>query len=357
MPSSQPSKKSLPPQPDQQVSPQRPVTMRDVARLAGVSQSTVSRVLSDAASSIPISEETYRKVYDAVQQLGYYPNVTARSLRRQRTEMIAIMIADISNPFYHSMVRAVQDEARHHQYDVLIASTDHLHENEIHFCEAMMRRPVDGIIIVPYHLATADIEQLMTRTGAKIVVLGDDVLLPTVDALHNDDERATYEAVRWLIDVKGHRRIGFVDVPEARPGARRKRGYQRALSDAGIALDPAYIHAGDWSVESGEDAAAALLALPDPPTAIFACNDHMAIGVLNEALDQDLRIPEDLAIVGFDNIPATTLVRPRLTTVAQYPVEIGALLARALFERIEGVYADERRVFASRLELIERETT
>src|SRR4051812_46120696 len=118
-----------------------PITMRDVAKLAGVSQSTVSRVLSHTPSSVPISEETSKKVFDAVAHLGYFPNLTARSLRAQQSNMIAIMIADISNAFYHSIVRTVQDMARKHNYDVLIANTDQIYENETHFCEAMMRRP------------------------------------------------------------------------------------------------------------------------------------------------------------------------------------------------------------------------
>src|SRR3954463_11050370 len=135
------------------------VTLHDVAKLAGVSQSTVSRVLSKTPSLVPISEETSQKVLDAVDQLGYFPNLTARSLRVQQSYMIAIMIADISNAFYHSIVRTVQDIARQHHYDVLIANTDQIYENETHFCEAMMRRPVDGVIMVPYHLSDDEIDQ------------------------------------------------------------------------------------------------------------------------------------------------------------------------------------------------------
>src|SRR5258708_36411874 len=155
--------------------------MHDVAKLAGVSQSTVSRVLSQSTSVVPISEKTVRRVQEAVDQLGYYPNLTARSLRAQQTNMIAIMIADISNPFYHSIVRTVQDIARHHQYDVLIANTDMIYENEVHFCEAMMRRPVDGVVMVPYHLTDEQINQLIERTGTIVVAMASYLKLP---ALH-----------------------------------------------------------------------------------------------------------------------------------------------------------------------------
>jgi len=335
----------------------RSITMRDVAQLAGVSQTTVSRVLSQATSPIAISEETYKRVQDAVEQLGYYPNIAARSLRGQRTEMIAMMIADISNPFYHSIVQNVQNIARQHNFDVLIANTDHTYENEIHFCEAIMRRPVDGIIMVPYHLSDTNIDQLIKRTGVEVVVLGEHIHHPTVDVFHADDENASYDATEWLIQQKHHRRIGFIGVKDTPPGERRYRGYSRALQTNGIEVDQELIEQGDWSVASGYTATERLLALPNPPRMIFACNDHMAIGALNAVIDCGLRIPEDIAILGFDNIPTTMLVRPKLSTIAQFPVEIGNLLAQALFERIEKVYSGPRRVFAGKMQLIERDST
>ncbi len=335
----------------------RPITMRDVAQLAGVSQTTVSRVLSQAESPIAISEETYKRVQDAVEQLGYYPNIAARSLRGQPAEMIAMMIADISNPFYHSIVRNVQEVSRQHNFDVLIANTDHVYDNEIHFCEAMMRRPVDGIIMVPYHLSDENIDQLIKRTGVEVVVLGEHIHHPTVDVFHADDENATFETTEWLIQKKSHRRIGFIAVQNTPPGDRRIRGHLRALQANGIATEHELIAQGDWSVESGYEATQRLLNLDTRPTVIFACNDHMAIGALNCVLDCGLRIPEDVAIVGFDNIPTTTLVRPKLTTIAQFPVEIGNLLAQALFERIEKTYTGSRRVFARKMQLIERDST
>jgi len=331
--------------------------MRDVAQLAGVSQTTVSRVLSQASSPIAISEETYKRVQDAVEQLGYYPNIAARSLRGQPAEMIAMMIADISNPFYHSIVQNVQAVSRQHNFDVLIANTDHVYDNEIHFCEAMMRRPVDGIIMVPYHLTDDHIDQLIERTGVEVVVLGEHIHHPTVDVFHADDESATFDTTEWLIQKKAHKRIGFIAVQNTPPGDRRIRGHVRALQANGFDVDQDLIVQGDWSVESGYEAAQRLLHLDNRPSVIFASNDHMAIGALNCILDCGLRIPEDVAIVGFDNIPTTTLVRPKLTTIAQFPVEIGNLLAQALFERIEKTYIGSRRVFAREMQLIERDST
>lgn len=335
----------------------RNVTMRDVARLAGVSQSTVSRVLSAKPSDIPISEETFQRVSDAVQKLGYYPNLAARGLRTQRTHMIAVMIADISNPFYHFITRTIQDIAAHHNYDVLISNTDHIYAYERRFVDAMMRRPVDGMVLVPYHLTDDDIDMLIQRTGAAIVVLGRHITHPDIDIVSVDDGKATYDAIDWLIRERGHRRIGFIGGP---PGfsvsARRQSGYEAAMHDAGLDIDPRWIQEGDFTQEAGQRTMAALLTLRNRPTAVFACNDIMAIGALNAALDLDFRVPDDVAVVGFDNVPASTLVRPTLTTIAQYPVEMGRQLAEALFERIDGVVTGTQRRFEARSELIVRQS-
>lgn len=337
--------------------PNQTITMQDVARLAGVSQSTVSRVLSKSPSSIPISDETLRRVQDAVTELGYMPNLTARALRKQASEMIAIMIADISNPFYHSLVRAVQDVAHQHRYDVIIANTDHLLENERHFCQAMIRRPVDGILMVPYHLDEAALDNLIERTGVHVVVLGSHIQHPQIDYAFANDELAVTEATRWMVGHKRHQRIGYVTVPGTQPGERRLKGFLAGLAACGIAEDPALITCGNWTHESGARAVDYFMNMTQPPTAIMFCNDIMAVGGLNAARDRGLQVPDDLAIVGFDNIPLTTLVRPRLTTIGQYPADLGHLLATALFDRIEKRYDGAARVYRVGLSLIERDST
>ena len=340
----------------------RIVTMQDVAQLAGVSKSTVSRVLSRSTSGVPISTETYEKVSAAVAQLGYHPNVNARSLRTQRTNLIAVMIADISNSFYHSITRTVQDIAHKHRYDVLIANTDHHYEEERRFCETLMRRPVDGVVMVPYHLTNAEISHLIERTGTQVVALGQHIDHPLVDIVSADDGTATYNAISWLIKTKGHQRIGLIGVTHTfPPGLRRWQAYCQALTEAGLPISPEYVTEGDFTPESGYAAMSTLLDLPEPPSAVFALNDLMAIGAVNAALDRNVRIPEQVAIIGFDNIPAATYTRPTLTTLAQYPVEIGEKLAAALFERINTqdseAYPAEQRRFNVPCQLIERQST
>lgn len=332
--------------------------MRDVAKAARVSQSTVSRVLNGSAGHIPIGDATRQRVLDAVRQLGYHPNLHAGSLRGKKTRMLAMMIADIANPFYHPMVRAVQDVARSHHYDVMITNTDHMRDEELYFCESTIRHPVDGVLMVPYHLTTAELDDLIVRTGVAMVAIGQHISHPLVDVGFADDSLATWQVVTWLISAKRHTRIGFIGVTEDHPaGARRRRAFQKAVDEAGLEQLPDYHQTGDWSAESGQAAMCRLLALPAPPTAVVACNDLMAIGAMEAARQAGRRIPEDVAVVGFDDIPAASWVRPRLSTVAQRPRAMGTILADALFERIHGDYCGPGRRFEIPCHFIEREST
>jgi len=336
---------------------QRKVTMRDVAKAANVSQSTVSRILSPSSphSKVPISEETIEKVLAVVKELGYQPNQYARSLRGHKNHVIAMLIGDISNPFYHPMVRAVQDVASQYHYSVMIANSDHLREKEMLFCESLLRRPVDGAVIVPWHLTDDDLQNLMARTGMAISAVGNHIQHPEVDVVYADDAKASYEAVRWLIEQRGHQRIGMICASQKYSVTMRRHGaFQQAMKDSGLLVPAEYVVEGDWSAESGRRAISSLLALPDPPTAVFAASDTIAIGALDAAEKMNYRVPEDIAIIGFDDIPAASWVRPQLSTVAQYPGEMGTLLANALFQRIRGEYSGPSRRFEVPCRFFER---
>ena len=336
---------------------QRKITMRDVARAANVSQSTVSRILSSSSSNskVPISEETKGKVLAVVKELGYQPNQYARALRGQKNHVIAMLIGDISNPFYHPMVRAVQDVASQYHYSVMIANSDHLREKEMLFCESLLRRPVDGAVIVPWHLTDDDLQNLMARTGMAISAVGNHIQHPEVDVVYADDAKASYEAVRWLIEQRGHQRIGMICASQKYSVTMRRHGaFQQAMKDSGLLVPAEYVVEGDWSAESGRRAISSLLALPDPPTAVFAASDTIAIGALDAAEKMNYRVPEDIAIIGFDDIPAASWVRPQLSTVAQYPGEMGTLLANALFQRIRGEYSGPSRRFEVPCRFFER---
>ena len=331
--------------------------MYDVARLAGVSQPTVSRVINRTETSAQISEETSQRVLAAVEELGYRPNVVARSLRTSRTQTISMLIADLSNGFYHTMVRAVQDVARQHDYEVVISNSDHNYEYEKHFCEIVLGRGVDGVIMVPIHLTTAELDHFATQTHIPIVVLGIQIDHPNIDVIYVDDERATYEATRWLIDERGHKTLGYVGVPEVLPpGPRRLHGFCRAMTDRGLDVDPRFLINGDFSLESGKQAARTLIARGDVPSALVVINDLMAIGVILAMQEAGYSVPDDVAVIGFDDIPEATIVRPSLTTIAQNPRDIGEKLAHALFERLENPNLNGRRVWQSTYELTKRDS-
>lgn len=343
-------------------SPTRPkqTTMKDVARTANVSQSTVSRILSPGSSNskVTISEETKEKVLAVINELGYHPNQYARSLRGKKSYMIGMLIGDIGNPFYHPMVRAVQDVASQHHYSVMIANSDHLREKELLFCESLQRRPVDGAVMVPYHLNDADLQDLISRTGVSISAVGNHIQNPEVDVTFADDEKATYDAIQWLINQRGHKRIAMIHASLSFPvTVRRRDAFRLAMTDAGLQIPDEYMVLRDWSTEAGRIAITELMSLPEPPTAVFCASDTIAIGALEAALEMNFRVPEDIAIIGFDDIPASSWVRPRLTSVAQYPAQMGYLLAKALFERITGEYTGPSRRFEVPCNLNKREST
>lgn len=333
-------------------------TMYDVAKRAGVSQPTVSRVLNQNDTAVQISPETRQRVLTAVEELGYRPNILARSLRTQRTQTVALLINDLANGFYQMLARAVIEIARQHDYEVLISNSDHLYENEKHFCEIVLGRGVDGAIMVPIHMTDEDFDHYVSQTHIPFVVLAEQITHPAIDAVYVNDERAIYECTRWLITDCGHHRLGYVGVPDYYPpGPRRYRGFVRALTDMGLTPDPRFLMEGDFTLEGGKKVAHALMQNGELPSALVVVNDLMAIGVILALQEAGYSIPHDVAVMGFDDIAEASIVRPALTTIAQDPRDIGYKLATAIFERIENPNIPERRVLESPWKLIVRQST
>lgn len=334
------------------------VTMRDVANYAAVSQSTVSRILNDSGGASLISEETRERVYEAVRVLSYRPNLHAGALRGYMTKMVAVMIGDIGNPFYHPLVRAIQDVASRHEYDVIVTNTDYDEQGERRFLESILRRPVDGVILVPSYLGNREIEQVIDRTGAAVGIVGEHIHHPGADHVHNDDGPATRAAILWLARTRNYRRIAYIGVNSAAATpTRRLNAYRAAMEDLGEPLRAEYILAGDWTPESGYQAMEQLLDLPSPPDAIFAANDLMALGAMKAIRRRGLGTPEDVAVMGIDDIPAASWVSPELTTIAPYPFEMGIAIAEALFERLAGKYSGPGREYLVPCHRIERGST
>ncbi|MER5651293.1 substrate-binding domain-containing protein [Streptosporangium sp. NPDC002524] len=307
-----------------------------VARLAGVSATTVSHALNGRR---PVAEETRRRVQAAIDQLGYRPNVLARGLRTSRSQTIGLIIPDITNPFYPALARGLQDVLGPAGYDEIISNTDGDRELERAAIDQMIARQVDGLAFAVFHTHAEDLLPVI-GAGIPVVRLGGRLVQAGVDVVHSDDEGGAAEATRYLLE-RGYRRIGFVCGPHAEgPAAERVAGYRSALLAAGADADPRLVAHTHFSRAGGSSGTGRLLDLPEPPDAVLCANDIMAIGALDTAEERGLRVPADLAVMGFDDIEAASLVSPGLTTMANPAREIGQACARRLLERLRGGTAE-----------------
>jgi LacI family transcriptional regulator len=310
-------------------------TQTDVANLAGVSQTTVSHVLNNTDIAVPA--ETRERILRAMEALGYEPNITARSLRTNKTYTMATIIPDITNPFYPAFQRGIQNVAEQQDYDLIMYNTDGIAEKEQKCLRSVRQRRVDGVIAVLFNLSAKDLFPLLEMNIAVVRLeaakkrSGDYPL----DNLYVDNVAAADTAVSYLIE-KGHCRIAII-VGQRGPGHFRILGYRQALARHNLPIDERLIRSGEFAEEDGYQSTQALLKLSPLPTAIFAANDLMAIGAVTAIREAGLRVPDDISVVGFDNIPTAKLVNPALTTIAQHQEELGRRAAEMLFERLNGV--------------------
>jgi LacI family transcriptional regulator len=329
-------------------------TQADVARLAAVSQPVVSHVLNPGAL-VPVAPETRRRVREAIEQLGYVPDRAARSLRTRKTFTIAGIIPDITNAFYPTFVRGIQDRAEDHGYDLVIYNTDGDSEKETRFVELAQGR-VDGIVAVFFHRTANELRPLLDRQIAVVRLEAKPQKggpLP-LDSLFVDNVTAARDAVAYLLG-RGHRRIAMI-VGRGGPRQPRVLGYQRALLEHGVAVERCLLRETEFVEGGGYEAMRELLLLSPRPTAVFAANDLLAMGALVALQETGLQVPDDVAVVGFDDIPAARLVHPPLTTVAQFPQQLGQRAAELLFERLSGTAPQGGRCEESPYELVVRKS-
>jgi LacI family transcriptional regulator len=312
--------------------PSRHVGITQVAARAGVSITTVSHTLSRRR---PVSAATRQRVLDAIEELGYRPNELARSMLTQRTNTIALVIPDITNPFYMSVARGLQDVITPDSYFGIVCNTDADPDIERRTVQQLVTRRADAIAFSGYYQHHDDVRPAVSA-GIPVVLLGNHTPGPGVDVVNTADRRSGAEATRYLIE-RGHRRIGFITAP-AGVGAPAVRvaGYHDALREAGLPIDDELLVRAPVSRDGGAAGAGVLLDQPDPPTAIIATNDVVAIGAIHAATTRGLRIPADVAVMGFDDIEAAGLITPKLTTMANRPRDIGQAVGRILLERIDG---------------------
>ncbi len=292
----------------------------EVAKRAGVSPSTVSRVLSQPDV---VSAKTRSRVLRAVDVLGYTPNSTAKNLRTARTGKLLVTVPDISNPFFSLILQGIEDAAQREEYAVLLGDTQHDERREQRYATMLNSKEADGLIFLGHRLPEAAQARIRHAAPRCAPVVNGCEFNPrvSVPSVHIDNERAAADAMSLLYDL-GHRRIGIVAGPLVSPLSRdRLRGASTVATERGG--DDLTVVGGDFTVESGGEAAARLLASDRPPTAIFCFNDEMAMGVLDHARQRGLNVPRDLSVVGFDDIRFARYTQPALTTIAQPMREIG----------------------------------
>lgn len=323
--------------------------IQDVAKLADVSISTVSRVLN---SSAHVNPEVAARVRAAIETLHYQPSHAARTLQTNRSRIIGLLISDIENPFFTTLIRGVEDVAQQHGYSVILCNSDEDLRKERQYIEVLCAERVAGAIVVSANERQRDIK-LFGEQNIPIVAVDRRIKDLETDAVLVDNVRGAYEAVTHLLS-NGYRRLGIITGPQAlTTGRERLDGYRRALRDAGITPDPGLERYGSFKAESGYQLTYELLNLVPPIDALFVGNNLMTLGALEAIYAHGLHVPEDIALVGFDEMPWAAISAISLTTVTQPVYEIGSIAASRLFQRLHnpGAFTRQEIVLAPTLQI------
>lgn len=312
------------------------VTISEVAKEANVSRATVSHVINNTRF---VSEETRQRVEQAINELGYRPNVLARSLRLGETLTLGLILPDSSNTFFAEIGRSIEIAAFESGYSVILCNSGEDPDKESLYIDILTKKQVDGIILVPTCIHYDAIRSLK-KLQVPIVLMDRELTDLALDTVLVDNLMGGLIATRYLTSL-GHRRIGCIAGPSSiNPSAQRLLGYQQALKEAGIPFDKSLVRIGEFSALSGWSRGNDLLSMSKPPTAIFACNDMMAIGLLRAAHEKGIRVPEDLSLIGFDDIEPVSFTIPPLTTIAQPKIEISEKAIKFLIQRINNPQRD-----------------
>jgi len=306
-------------------------TIKEIAKLAGVSTATVSRVINNYPH---ISKKTRLRVQEVIQKFGYTPNAVARSLVTRKTATIGLVLSDITNPFYAEIARGIEDEARKYNYNVIFCSTDNTPEIQKTYIDLLYEKRVDGLIFASARIHDPDIEKLALE-GIPFVLVNRKLEGIKTNYVVVDNFLGAYVVAEHLIKL-GHQRIGFIRGPlDYSTGIDRLEGYKKALLTYNIEFNGRLIKQGDFKRKSGYLACKEFLRMRNRPTAIFGSNDFMALGAWEAILEASLRVPEDIALVGFDDIELTSLKGIELTTVSQEKYRMGIKAVKILVDNIK----------------------
>ena len=317
-------------------------TIREVAKHAGVSPITVSRVINDYDY---VSTETRERVEAVIEELGYVPNMLGPSLRFKQTMTLALVMTDITNPFWTTVARGVEDVAQANGYSTILCNTDESEDKQEQYLQMLLRRRIDGILLVPACSDDPKPVHIIQKQGIPVVLLDRHIPGVQVDVVRADSETGAYQLTRYLLSL-GHRRIALLTGRQTVSTAvDRANGYLRALADAGLPDSAAQLYWGEFTQDSGCDMVnLALLAVP-PPTALFAANNFIAFGALQALRKKGLHVPDDIALATFDDTPPTFPIEPFLTVLSQPAREMGQQAAQLLLDRLnDSIDAEYRHI-------------
>ncbi|MFQ5834460.1 MAG: LacI family DNA-binding transcriptional regulator [bacterium] len=308
------------------------VTIKDVAKLAGVSITTVSYVINKTGF---ISDETRAKVLRAIDELKYRPSSVARSLRRKRTNTVGLILSHLKNPFVSEMLRGVEVYLSKRQYAIIVADTNYDIKKEERLIDVFCSKRVDGIIINPVEDSPSEHIRFLVEQKIPIVVIDRKIRNLNVDTVLTNNVGASRQVIEHLLHL-GHRRIGIITGPlNCTTGRERLEGYQKTLRERSIPENESLIKIGDYKERSGYLLGLELIDLALPPTVIFACNNLMALGAMRALGKRRIRVPEQMGIVAFDDLPWFTYVDPPLTAIATPTFELGETAARLLVSQLQ----------------------
>ena len=305
-------------------------TIRDVAKQAGVAPMTVSRVINNSGY---VREETRARVEAAISQLGYVPNMLGPSLRFNQTNTLALVLTDITNPFWTTLARGVEDAAQEAGYSVILCNTDESEEKQAQYLTMLLKRRIDGILLVPSS-STSNIVENIKNQGVKVVVLDREVNDAEVDVIQGDSVGGAYQLTRYLIEL-GHQHIAILSGPKnVSTSSQRVAGFCQAINEANLPHNAANVYWGEFSQMLGYEMVQRALQTTPRPTAFLAVNNFIANGALRALRDMDIQVPEDISVVSFDDIPVAINPMPFLTVAAQPAYEMGYRATRLLVARL-----------------------
>ena len=306
-------------------------TIRDVAKRAGVSPITVSRVINN---NDYVSTKTRQRVEAAIEELGYVPNMLGPSLRSKQTMTLALVMTDITNPFWTTVARGVEDVAQANGYSTILCNTDESEDKQEHYLNMLLRRRIDGILLVPASSDDPKPVQLIQKQNIPVVLLDRHVANIQVDIVRADSEGGAYHLTEHLLSL-GHRRIALLTGRKTVSTAvERANGYLKALADAGVPNNKSQIYWGNFTIESGYTMTKNVISTTPPPTAIIAANNFIALGALQVLRATGWQVPNDIALVTFDDTPVTLPVDSFLTVLSQPAREMGQRAAQLLIDRL-----------------------